>query len=237
MSSRVRPYLFYDVALTICSTCFRKLEGKIVFEQGRVFLLKDCPQHGPEKVLVADDVDYYRRCREVFIKPPEMPRVQHADALGLPVRLRTVRGSSAALVPFPHRNHRPLQSAVPRLLRAERSVERQQFRTLEHVQGLIDAVVRNEGRAGRRANLGRRAHAASGLLRDPRPARRRPHPAPDGEHQRHPHRHRTRTSRSGWPTTCPDFEVYLQFDSLEAPPLWRCGGRICATCHQTRSTG
>jgi hypothetical protein len=30
------------------------------------------PEHGHERVLVADDVDYYRRCREVFIKPPEM---------------------------------------------------------------------------------------------------------------------------------------------------------------------
>ena len=34
MSARVRPYLFYDVAVTICSVCYRKLEGKIVFEEG-----------------------------------------------------------------------------------------------------------------------------------------------------------------------------------------------------------
>ena len=73
MAERVRPYLFYDVALTICSTCFRKLEGKIVFQDDKVFLLKRCPEHGPERVLVADDVEYYRRCREVFIKKPEMP--------------------------------------------------------------------------------------------------------------------------------------------------------------------
>ena len=26
-------------------------------------------------MLIADDVDYYRRCREVFLKPPEMPNV------------------------------------------------------------------------------------------------------------------------------------------------------------------
>ena len=36
-------------------------------------MLKRCPEHGAERVLVADDVDYYRRCREVFLKPPEMP--------------------------------------------------------------------------------------------------------------------------------------------------------------------
>ena len=73
MAARTRPYLFYDVALTICSTCYRKLEGKIVFEDGKVLLLKHCPEHGRERILIADDVDYYRRCREVFIKPPEMP--------------------------------------------------------------------------------------------------------------------------------------------------------------------
>ena len=73
MGARVRPYMFYDVAITICSVCFRKLEGKIVFEDDNVLLLKRCPEHGAERVLVADDVDYYRRCREVFIKPPEMP--------------------------------------------------------------------------------------------------------------------------------------------------------------------
>ena len=72
---RTRPYLFYDVTLTICSTCYRKLEGKTVFQDDKVFLLKRCPDHGPEKVLIADDVDYYRRSREIFIKPPEMPLV------------------------------------------------------------------------------------------------------------------------------------------------------------------
>src|ERR1041385_2854480 len=73
MADRVRPYLFYDVAVSICSTCYRKVEGKIVFEDGNVLMLKRCPEHGGERVLMADDIDYYRRCREVFLKPSEMP--------------------------------------------------------------------------------------------------------------------------------------------------------------------
>lgn len=75
MTDRVRPYLYYDVAVSICSICYRKVEGKIVFQDGNVFMLKRCPEHGAQRVLLADDVDYYRRCREVFIKPPEMPNV------------------------------------------------------------------------------------------------------------------------------------------------------------------
>jgi len=73
MVDKKRPYLFYDIAISICSTCFRKVEAKTVFQDGNVYLLKRCPEHGHERVLIADDVDYYRRCREVFIKPPEMP--------------------------------------------------------------------------------------------------------------------------------------------------------------------
>ncbi len=57
MTDRVRPYLFYDVAISICSRCFRKVEAKIVFRDGKVFMLKRCPEHGSETVLMADDVD------------------------------------------------------------------------------------------------------------------------------------------------------------------------------------
>src|SRR5690349_14802250 len=73
MADRVRPYLYYDTAVSICSTCYRRADAKIVFQDDRVYMMKRCPVHGSEKVLVADDVDYYRRSREVFIKPPEMP--------------------------------------------------------------------------------------------------------------------------------------------------------------------
>jgi len=75
MNDRVRPYLFYDVAISICSRCFRKVEGKIVFCDGKVLMLKRCPVHGIETVMMADDVDYYRKCREVFLKPPEQAAV------------------------------------------------------------------------------------------------------------------------------------------------------------------
>lgn len=73
MPARTRPYLFYDTAVSLCSICYRRIDAKIVFEDDNVFMLKRCPQHGFERVLIADDVDYYRRCREVFLKPPEMP--------------------------------------------------------------------------------------------------------------------------------------------------------------------
>ena len=55
-----------EIAVSICSSCYQKVEAKIVFEDGKVFMLKHCFQHGHERVLIADDIDYcsqqYRGC-------------------------------------------------------------------------------------------------------------------------------------------------------------------------------
>lgn len=74
MSRKSRPYLFYDTTSSICGTCLFPVEAKILFKDGKVYMDKWCPAHGSERVLVSDDVDYYRLCREVFVKAPEMPQ-------------------------------------------------------------------------------------------------------------------------------------------------------------------
>ncbi|HMO63054.1 MAG TPA: radical SAM protein [Ferruginibacter sp.] len=67
-----RPYTYYDFTLSICSTCLKRVDAKIVFEGDNVFMLKNCPEHGFEKVLIADDVAYYKNIRN-YNKPSEMP--------------------------------------------------------------------------------------------------------------------------------------------------------------------
>ena len=68
-----RDYLFYALTNSVCSTCLTKLEAKIIFRNGNVYLVKHCLIHGHEEVLIADDIDYYKQCQE-FIKPGDMPR-------------------------------------------------------------------------------------------------------------------------------------------------------------------
>ena len=145
MADRVRPYLFYDVAVSICSTCYQKVEGKIVFQDGKVYMLKRCPVHGHERVLMADDVDYYRRCREIFIKPPEMP-----VAFNTPVRwgcpydcgLCADHQQHSCLSLIEVTDHCNLRCPI---CYAESGPSRQQYRTLDRIQRMIDAVVANEG--------------------------------------------------------------------------------------------
>lgn len=145
MPDRIRSYLYYDVAMTICTTCHRKLEGKIVFEEEKVFLLKRCPEHGSEKVLVADDVDYYRRCREVFIKPPEMPNVYNTPVKwGCPYDcgLCTDHEQHSCLTLVEITDHCNLECPI---CYAGSGPSRPKYRTLEQVENMLDAVVRNEG--------------------------------------------------------------------------------------------
>ncbi len=67
-----RQYIYYDFTLSICSTCLRRVDAKIVFEDDKVFMLKTCRHHGFEKVLIATDIEYYKSCRN-YAKRSEMP--------------------------------------------------------------------------------------------------------------------------------------------------------------------
>ncbi len=143
--AKTRPYLFYDVAISICSTCYRKVEAKTVFQEGNVYLLKRCPQHGPERILIADDINYYRRCREVFIKPPEMPQVYNtAVKWGCPYDcgLCSDHEQHSCLTLVEICDYCNLRCPV---CYAASGPERQQFRTLQQIEKMLDAVVRNEG--------------------------------------------------------------------------------------------
>jgi len=50
----------------------KRIDAKIVFEDGNVFMLKRCPEHGNSKVLIADDIEYYKNIRN-YNKPSETP--------------------------------------------------------------------------------------------------------------------------------------------------------------------
>jgi len=144
MTDKLRPYLFYDVAISICSTCYRRVDAKIVFEDGKVWMLKRCPQHGHQRVLVADDLDYYRRSREVFIKKPEQPMVYNTPVkYGCPY--------DCGLCPD-HEQHSCLTlveicdacNLTCPICYAGSGQHRTEFRTLAQIEAMLDCVVRNE---------------------------------------------------------------------------------------------
>jgi uncharacterized radical SAM superfamily Fe-S cluster-containing enzyme len=68
-----RPYLFYELTNSLCATCLRKVEAKVVIQDDCVYLLKWCPEHRFQKVLVSTDAEYYKLSRQT-IKPGQMPK-------------------------------------------------------------------------------------------------------------------------------------------------------------------
>lgn len=145
MTRKNRPYLFYDTTSSVCSTCLRVVEAKIVVKDTNVFMDKWCPAHGTQRVLVSDDAEYYRLCREVYIKPPEMPqRFNTKMEFGCPYDCGLcpdhMQHSCLTLVEIT--DHCNLRCPV---CFAGSGPERLTHKPLSAVLAMLDAVVANEG--------------------------------------------------------------------------------------------
>jgi uncharacterized radical SAM superfamily Fe-S cluster-containing enzyme len=145
MGAKLRPYLFYDTAVSVCSHCLRRVEAKILIKDERVFLEKWCPQHGRERVLIADDAAYYRKAREVFIKTPEMPRRFNTEQRwGCPYDCglcpEHMQHSCLSLIEIT--DHCNLRCPI---CYADSGPHRPEFRDMAAVEAMLDAVVANEG--------------------------------------------------------------------------------------------
>ena len=68
----VRKYTYYDYTISLCPTCLKRIDAKIVFEDNKVYMLKTCPEHGFHKVLIATDIAYYKNIRN-YNKASETP--------------------------------------------------------------------------------------------------------------------------------------------------------------------
>jgi len=145
MGAKLRPYLFYDSAVSICSTCLARVEAKILLKDDKVFLEKWCPEHGRQRVLIADDAAYYRKAREVFIKAPEMPRRFNTEQRwGCPYDCglcpEHMQHSCLSLVEIT--DHCNLRCPI---CYADSGPHRPGYRDLATVERMLDAVVANEG--------------------------------------------------------------------------------------------
>ena len=218
MAERQRPYLFYDLTISLCRTCLRRVEAKVVIEEGRVYLLKRCPAHGAQKALVADDAEYYRRAREAFVKRSETPlRFNTPEHWGCPYDCGLCPGHEqhTCLGIIEVNDHCNLRCPV---CYAASGPERPEHRTLAEVERMLDALVANEGEpdvvqlSGGEPTL----HPDFFAILDA--ARRRPLKHlmvnTNGLRIASDQAFAERLASYG-----PGFEVYLQFDSLREGPL------------------
>ena len=147
MHRKTRPYLFYSTTSALCGQCCQRVEAKILIKNQDVFMDKWCPLHGTERVLISTDADYYRRCREVFIKAPELPQ-----QFNTPMRYGCPW--DCGLCPD-HMQHSCLSiveitdlcNLQCPVCYASSSPHQGKHKTLAEIIAMLDAVVANEGEA------------------------------------------------------------------------------------------
>ncbi|MDU8946685.1 radical SAM protein [Ovoidimarina sediminis] len=70
---KVAPYIFHGQTVSLCDQCLAPVPAKIVFDEGKVYYLKRCREHGVRKALISNDIPYYKRCLD-WLKPGDRPQ-------------------------------------------------------------------------------------------------------------------------------------------------------------------
>lgn len=138
-----RKYTYYDFTLSLCPECLQRVDAKIVFEDEKVFMMKRCPQHGASKVLIADDIAYYKNIRN-YNKPSETPyKFNTATHYGCPYDCGLCpdheQHSCLTVVEITDRCNLTCPTCY-----AGSSPTYGRHRSLDEVKKMLDAVVANE---------------------------------------------------------------------------------------------
>ncbi|OLY94020.1 hypothetical protein SAMN05444008_110173 [Cnuella takakiae] len=139
-----RNYTYYDFTVSLCPHCLKRIDAKIVFEDGCVFQMKRCPEHGFMKVLLANDIAYYKNIRN-YNKPSEMPlRFNTQTHYGCPYDCGLCtdheQHGCLSIVEITDRCNLSCPTCY-----AESSPHHGRHRTVAEVEAMLDAIVANEG--------------------------------------------------------------------------------------------
>lgn len=212
-----RPYLYAELTNSLCSHCLRKIEAKVILQDGRVYLDKRCPDHGREKVLISTDVDYWHQTRR-FLKPGQMPRrfntpITHGCPYDCGICADHEQHSCLTLLEVTD----ACNLACP-ICYAESSPKRTTHRSLAQIERMLDAIVANEGEPDIVQISGGEPTVHPEFFAILDAARRRPikhlmlntngvRIAQDADFAKRLAEY------------APGFEIYLQFDSLRPDPI------------------
>lgn len=139
-----RNYIYYDLTTSLCQECLRRVDAKIIFQEEKVYMLKRCPEHGYSKVLIADDIPYYKEIRN-YNKASEMPLKFNTDThYGCPFDCGLCtdheQHSCLSIIEVTDRCNLTCPTCY-----AGSSPNFGRHRTLEEIEKMFDVIVANEG--------------------------------------------------------------------------------------------
>ena len=140
----VKDYTYYDFTISLCPECLRRIDAKIIFEENKVYMHKSCKEHGFFKVLIADDIEYYKNIRN-YNKPSEAPLKTNTETLyGCPYDCGLCKDheqhSCLTLVEITDRCNLTCPTCY-----AMSSPHYGDHRSLKEVEKMLDIIVENEG--------------------------------------------------------------------------------------------
>ncbi|PST84377.1 radical SAM protein [Pedobacter yulinensis] len=218
-----RPYTYYDFTLSLCPHCLERIDAKIVFQDGNVYMHKTCREHGFMRVLIATDIEYYKNIRN-YNKPSEVPlKFNTSTHYGCPYDCGLCadheQHSCLTVVEITDRCNLSCPTCY-----AMSSPHYGRHRTLQEVERMFDLIVENEGKPDVVQISGGEPTIHPGFFAILDIAKQKPikhlmvntngiRIAKDLEFTRK------------LATYMPDFEIYLQFDSFRPEVLMQMRGQ------------
>ena len=215
--STTKNYIYYDHTTSLCNECHTPISAKIIFENGGVYLSKNCKEHGYQKVLIANDIEYYKQIRN-YNKASEYPIKPHTETeYGCPFDCGICpdheQHSCLTLVEVTDRCNLTCPTCY-----ASSSPLSGRHRTLEEIEFMLDAIVKSEGNPDVVQLSGGEPTIHPDFFKILDIAKTKP--------IKHlmVNTNGIRISKDfefvqKLATYMPDFEIYLQFDSLNSYPL------------------
>ncbi len=139
-----REYTYYDFTTSLCIECHKPIPAKIIFENGKVFMSKYCREHGPQKVLIADDIEFYKKIRN-YNKESEYPKQPHTSTeFGCPYDCGICpdheQHSCLTLIEVTDRCNLTCPTCY-----ASSSPHHGRHRSLDEIRQMLEAIVASEG--------------------------------------------------------------------------------------------
>ena len=218
-----RTYTYYDFTVSLCPECLRRIDSKIVFENGNVYMLKFCEEHGPMKVLIATDISYYKNIRN-YNKASEIPlKFNTKTHYGCPYDCGLCpdheQHSCLTIVEITDRCNLTCPTCY-----AMSSPHYGNHRTLEEVERMLDIIVANEGNPDVVQISGGEPTIHPEFFKILDIAKKKPikHLMVNTNGIRIAKDLEFTKRLAGY---APDFEIYLQFDSFEPEVLLQMRGK------------
>ncbi len=139
-----RNYIYHNFTNSLCPKCLRVIQAKVILQNGKVFMLKTCPEHGQMRTLLSSDAAYYLS-QSQYNKPGTLPRhfqtpVEKGCPLDCGLCTDHEQHTCLALVEITEACNLRCPTCF-----ADSDVGR--FYSMEEVERMLDTVIENEGYA------------------------------------------------------------------------------------------